>query len=135
MQILALAREEFFHERHPQTLRDAALDLAFDQCWIDGAPDIVRRSHFEHAHCAKFDINFDLRHVRAEPEHRIWCSLPVLIQWRDRGIESGLASDDISVSVKGQLCQTKGGLLAVVGHFYESIGEAKHGAVARACQL
>ena len=42
MQILALAGKEFFHQRHPQALGGAAFDLAFDQCGIDRAANVVR---------------------------------------------------------------------------------------------
>src|ERR1700736_4081715 len=35
MQVLALAGEELFHQRHPEALRRAALDLTLDQSRVD----------------------------------------------------------------------------------------------------
>ena len=41
VQVLAAAGDELLHQRHAEPLRDAALDLAFDQGRIDRAADIV----------------------------------------------------------------------------------------------
>ena len=42
MQILALAGKELLHQRVPQTLRGAALDLSLNESRINGAANIVR---------------------------------------------------------------------------------------------
>ena len=97
MQILALAGEEFFHQRHPQALRGAAFDLAFDQRWIDGAADVVRRGDLQYPHRAEFGIDRDLGQVRAKSKDRIGSALAVLIQRTGGRIESGLAGENVAI--------------------------------------
>src|SRR5215469_5777204 len=41
MQVLALSWEEFFHQRHAQSLRNSAFDLAFNERGIDGVSNVV----------------------------------------------------------------------------------------------
>ena len=97
VQILAFAGEEFLHQRHAEALRNSALDLAFNQSRIDGAPDIMGRGHLQHTNRAQFNVDFDLRHVRAETEDRVRIALPVFIQRSDRRIECRFAGDDVSM--------------------------------------
>src|SRR5581483_6738000 len=66
MKIFALPRKKFFHQRHAQSLRNAALDLTFNQSGIDRASDVMGGGHLQHTNRAQFNIDFDLRHVRAE---------------------------------------------------------------------
>ena len=42
VQILGPAGDVLLHQRQPQPLGDAAVDLAFDHCRIDGTADIMR---------------------------------------------------------------------------------------------
>src|SRR5215471_10037241 len=102
MQILSLARKEFFHQRHAQALGDAALDLALDQRGIDRTADIMRSSDLQHTDCTKFLIDLNLSHVRAESEDSIRRALPILIQGSNRWIKCRLAGDDVSVRIERQ---------------------------------
>src|SRR5690349_25132656 len=102
MQVLSLARKEFLHQRHTDSLRDAALDLSFDQSWVNGAAHIVRGSDLEHSYRPQFDINFDLGEVRAKSKHGVRYALTILIKRAGRRIESSFGSQNVSVSIEGQ---------------------------------
>src|SRR6476661_8002042 len=71
VQVLALAGEEFFHERMAESLRGTAFNLAFDQCWIDGAAHVVSGCDLEDFDRAEFGVDFDFREVGAESVDRI----------------------------------------------------------------
>ena len=87
VQVLALAGEELLHQRETETLRGAALDLAFDQRRIDRAADVVRACEPQDFDAAELDIDLDLGDMRARPEHRVGLALAVLVERRSRRIE------------------------------------------------
>ena len=77
MQILGAAGEIFFHKRKAQPLRDAAMDLAFDQCRIDRAADIMGGDHADDLDEAERDIDRRPRHLRGKTVGGIGIALPV----------------------------------------------------------
>ena len=100
MKIFAFAWEEFFHQRHADSLRDPAFDLSFDQGWIDGPAHIVRGGDLEHLHRAKLDIDFNLGEVCPKSEHGVRYALAILIQRAGRRIESGFGRHHVSVVIE-----------------------------------
>ena len=90
---------ELFHQRHAQSLRDAAFDLALDQHGIDGAPDIMRGGDLQNFDLAQFDVDLDLGQMRAEAIDRIRIALAVLVERRRRRIEGLLRRDHIAMIV------------------------------------
>src|ERR1700730_19400770 len=80
VKVLAFPGEEFLHERHPQTLRGAAFDLSLDEGRIDGTPDVGTGGDLQHADCAQFCIEGDLRHMRAKSEDGIGGALTVFVE-------------------------------------------------------
>ena len=48
VQIFRAAGDEFLHQRQPESLRDAAVDLTFHQRRIDRASDVVRGVDVQH---------------------------------------------------------------------------------------
>src|SRR6266496_4121636 len=135
MQVLTPARKEFFHQRHPQALRDSALDLPFDQRGIDGPPHIMRRGHFQHPHRAEFKVDFDLRHVGTETEYGVQTSLPVLIE-RTRGrIERRFTANHVSMCIEGQLVQSKRLAPFIFNNSHTALVEFDPRALARSSQL
>src|ERR1044071_5622401 len=99
MQIFAFAGEEFFHERHTESLRYTTCDLSFDESGIDGATYIVGGSYFEDAHGSEFHVDFNLSHVRAEAVNCVGIALAIFVEGSDRGIERCLDGDHIPVLV------------------------------------
>ena len=91
----------------PETLRDAAFDLSFDQRGIDGASHIMRRSNFQHADGAEFHVDFNLRHVRAESVNRVGSSLPVFVERAGRRIEGRFAGHHVAMLVERQVSQSQ----------------------------
>src|SRR6185312_7561243 len=85
-----------------ESLRDTAVDLAFDLRRIDRTSDIVGCVNLDDSDRTELEIDLDLRHLRGEAVRRIRHALPVLVEGRGRGIEEAFAHGDIAVLVRRQ---------------------------------
>ena len=110
VQILGAAGQILLHQRQPQPLGDAALDLAFDQGGIDRLADIVRGHDAQHLHRAQLDIDLDRRHLGGEGIGGIGHALAVGVERRGRRIEGALAHQRAGAR------QIDGAHLAAVAH-------------------
>ena len=86
VQILGAAGDVFFHQRHADALRDAALDLALDQQRVDRAADIVRGGDLHQLHRAELHVDFELGDLRAPAIDGIGFALALLVQRQCRRI-------------------------------------------------
>src|SRR5438270_309423 len=100
VQILSFAGREFLHERHAQSLRDAAFNLTLNQCRIDGPSHIMSGCDPQHAHGSKFDIYLQLGQVHAEAIHSIRISLTILVERAGRRIERAFLRQDMAVPIE-----------------------------------
>ena len=91
VQIVGLARNVFFHQRHAQPLRDAAVNLPFDLLGIDRLANIVGGDDTQHFRDAQFHIDFDQRDLRAEAVGRVGDALAVFVEFRGRRIVAAVA--------------------------------------------
>ena len=98
VQVLAAAGDELLHQRQAETLRDAALDLAFDQRRVDRAADIVRGDDLQHLDRAEFDVDLDLGQVGAEAVDGVGLALAVGIERRRRRVVGLLRRQHIAAS-------------------------------------
>ena len=74
----------------PKTLRDAAMDLAFDQCRIDRPADIMGCNHADDLDDAERHIDRDFRDLGCKAVTGIGVALAVRIKRRGRRIETSL---------------------------------------------
>src|SRR5580698_6647592 len=80
VEVLTAPGKKFLHQRHPQPLRDPALDLALDQSWIDGPADIVRGGNPQDFHRAQLHVYAHFGHLRSEAIYRVRNSLSVFVE-------------------------------------------------------
>src|SRR6476661_6383596 len=113
VKVLTLAGKEFFHQRHAQSLGSAALDLPFDQGWIDGTAHVMGGGNLQDLHCAQFRIDRNLRQVRPESEYGVWNALTIFIERAGGRIEGGTAGDHVAMLVEWQGSQADDALLPV----------------------
>ncbi len=99
MQVVGAAVDVFLHQRHPDALRDAAVDLAFDLRRVDRAADVVRRMDVQQLHGAELEIDLDLGDLRREAVGRVRHALAVGIERHGRRVEVAAAGEEIAVRV------------------------------------
>src|SRR6185437_13018944 len=80
VQVLSTPRQEFFHQRKADALREAAMDLALDLDRVDGAADIMRGDDAPDLDGAEPDVDLDLRHLCGEGIARIGRALAIVIE-------------------------------------------------------
>jgi len=59
-----LEQEQLFHDRQADPLGDAAFDLPGHLQRVEGAADVLRRSHLDHPHQAEVGVDVDDRPMR-----------------------------------------------------------------------
>ena len=78
--IMPSVDDDLLHHREPDTLRDAAFDLADGLQWIEHAPDVLRGRDLDDADQPELDVDVDDRAVRGERERHVRVALPVLVE-------------------------------------------------------
>ena len=68
--ISAVARLDLLHQREPEPLRGAALDLALDRLRVDRLADVLRRADPDDAREAELDVDLDDDAHRRDGEAR-----------------------------------------------------------------
>src|SRR5690606_36025249 len=86
VEVFGTARNIFFHQREPDALRDAALNLPFRQKRVDRAANIMRRRDLDQLHCAKLQINLKLSNLRAPAINGVRLALPLGVERYGRRI-------------------------------------------------
>ena len=79
VQILGMAGDIFLHQRHAETLGDAALDLPSGEKRVDHPPEIMRRGDADDLDLAKLQVDLDLGDLRAITIHGIRGPLAILV--------------------------------------------------------
>ena len=85
MQILGAAGDIFLHQRHAESLGDAALDLSGGEKRVDHPSEIMRRGDADDLDRAKLQVDLDLGDLRAIAIDGIRRSLAILVErnrWR-----------------------------------------------------
>ena len=77
---LAVDHLDLLHQRQPEALRDAALDLALDRLRVDRLADVLRGRDLDHAHEAELDVDVDDRAVGGERERHVRVALALLVE-------------------------------------------------------
>jgi hypothetical protein len=91
VQVLGAAGDELLHERKPQALGDAAVDLALDQGRVHGPSDVVRGDDAADLHGGEHRVDLDLRELRPEAVGRIRHALALGIEGRRRRVVETLS--------------------------------------------
>src|SRR5215470_2194553 len=107
VKIFALSGKKFFHERHSQSLGDAAFNLTFNQGGIDSAADIMSRRNLQNSNRTEFGVDFNLRHVRAKAVDRVGNALPIFIELAGGRVEGRFPGDYVTVLIKGHILECK----------------------------
>ena len=77
---LAVDDLDLLHQREPEALRDAALDLALDRLRVDRLADVLRGRDLDHAHEPELDVDVDHRAVGGERERHVRVALALLVE-------------------------------------------------------
>jgi hypothetical protein len=99
VQVVGAAVDVLLHQRHPDALRDAAVDLAFDLRRVDRATDVVRGMDVQQPHGAELEIDFDLGDLRGEAVGRVRHALAIGIERHGRRVEMAAAGEEVAVLV------------------------------------
>ena len=96
---LAVAHLHLLHQRQPEALHAAALDLPLHGLRVDRAPDVLRDGQLDHAREAELRVDVDHRAVGGEGEGEVGVALPALVQrLRRRVVVLAVASTGPSAS-------------------------------------
>ena len=88
VQVLGSAGQVFLHQREPDALGDAALDLPLHLGRVDGAADIVGGMDADGRHGPELSVHVDERDLRAEGVGRVRRALALGVECRGRWIEA-----------------------------------------------
>ena len=101
----------------------AAFDLSFNERWINGPADVVRRGNFQHAHRAQFAVNRNFRQMGAESINSVGRALAIFVQRAGGWIKRHFSRQHVAVFIEGQIAQSDGALLAIVFDRHSAILE------------
>ena len=102
VQILGAAGDVFLHQRHADALRDAALDLAFDQQRVDRLADIVRGGDLDQLHRAELQVDLEFGDLRAIAIDGVGLALALGVERQRRRIVGFLGAEDEAVGIGSQ---------------------------------
>ena len=71
---------DLLHQRQPEALRDAALDLALDRERVHRLADVLRGRDLDHPHEPELGVDVDDRAVRGERERHVRVALAELVE-------------------------------------------------------
>ena len=72
--------DDLLHQRQPQALGDAALDLAGHRQRVDRPPDVLAGGHLHHLHQPEVGVDVDDGAVGDERERDVAVALPVVVE-------------------------------------------------------